>query len=271
MGINPAVAGNVANHTYTNPVTGIATLTGIQDEVFTQDSTGVLVDPLNKPWFGSLADLIEGTDPINEAVGENMKDLQVGGFCTMCHGSLYTSDSVQTINVDQDTVLFGGSFGPWTLDNGYMSKGHPVMKATSDFAAAGDTLPANQTVAYSDANVCRKCHDAGSSDAAAGIVYSSFPHLTPGYLKFVGAGSDAASYAALDTQQDMVADTTNWLAGEEYVDLTLAAAGSYLYPGQNYKSNDPADDPMAADHLGVDGQCLKCHVSGTGSGVGLTY
>lgn len=271
VGINATVTGNVANHTYVNPVTGVSTLVGIQDEVFTADPAGVLVDPLNKPWFASLDDLIEGTNPINEAVGEDVKDLQVGGFCTMCHGNLYTSDSFQTINVDQDTSLFGGTFGPWTLDNAYMSKGHPVMNATSDFVAPGDTLPAGQTVAYSDANVCRKCHDAGSSDAAAGIVYSSFPHVTPGYLKFVGAGSDAASYATYATREDMVADSTLWLAGEEQVDLTLAAAGSYLYDGQNYKSNDPATDPMASDHLGVDGQCLKCHVSGTGLGVGLTY
>ncbi|MDF1542325.1 MAG: hypothetical protein P1P71_04345 [Anaerosomatales bacterium] len=282
IGINGLVAGNVANHTYTDPVTGIATLTGIQDEVFTPYSveTSQLVGPENLPWFASLADLIEGTNPINEAVGENMKDLQVGGFCTMCHANIFTSDSFQVINPDQDTFLAGGSFGPWLDVEGfeyesgfYKSKGHPVREATDTFSARGDTTAAT-TVAWSDADVCRKCHDGGSSDAPAGIVYSSFPHVTPGYYKFVGAGPDAATYSAYDTKNGMVGEG-EWLAGEEWLGLEgdlspLVAAGAYLYDGQNYKSDNTAD-PMETDHIGVDGLCLKCHVSGTGMGVGLTY
>ncbi len=54
-----------------------------------------------------------------------------------------------------------------------------------------------KTVAWGDADTCRKCHDAGTSDAGAGkVVYSSWPHVTPGYYRFMSAASDAASYAA---------------------------------------------------------------------------
>ncbi|MDF1542326.1 MAG: hypothetical protein RQ731_03330 [Anaerosomatales bacterium] len=278
IGINDAVPGNVANHTYTDTATGVSTLVGIQDEIFTQDPTGVLVDPLNKAQFASLAGVIEGYGAINDAAGADMKDLQVGAFCTMCHANIYTSDSYQVINPDQDMFLAGGSFGWWYDIEGfeyqsgfYKSKGHPVARATNDFAASGSTIGTGKTVAWSGAETCRRCHDAGRDDSPPGIVYSSFPHVTPGYYKFVGAGADAMSYAVSgNKQQDMVGDSTGWLAGTEFVDAELAADGYMLYPGQNYKSDDPAV-PGQTDHIGVDGQCLKCHRSGSGAGVGLTY
>lgn len=281
VGINPAVSGNVANHTYVDPLTGVATIVAIQDEIFTEDPTGVLVDPLNKAQFISLAGVIDGYGAINDADGADLKNLQVGAFCTTCHGSLYASDSYQTINPDQDTVLFGGTFGPWLTVAGseyetgfYKSKGHPVTRATSAFAAAGSTIGAGKRVAWTGAETCRKCHDAGRTDSPPGIIYSSFPHVTPGYYKFVGAGASMAAYQmAGSKQQDMVADATGWLAGTEFVDDAYAAAGYMLYPGQNYKSDNQLV-PSQDDHLGVDGQCLKCHVSGAAvgnAGVGLTF
>ncbi|HSK47178.1 MAG TPA: hypothetical protein VLA05_04135 [Coriobacteriia bacterium] len=298
--VNQSIPGNLANSTYHNPITGEDVVVGIQDEIYTEGPASPFVDPLNKAQFATLADVIEGNaaGTKNDAVGADMKDLQVGAHCTTCHQT-YAADSFQVVNPDQDVMLFGGTYGsnvrplPAGGVPGYVevpgqpyqsgtwkTKGHPVIKATADFEAEGSTLEAGTTVAYSDANTCRKCHDAGTNDAPAGVVFSSWPHVTPGYYRFMGAGPSADAYATYDVKQDMVADSTGWLAGDE--DVTLAdgspspneAEGYMLYDGQNYKSDNPLN-PSTSSHIGTDGLCLKCHVesdvAGSAKGVGYTF
>jgi hypothetical protein len=284
-GINPAVAGNVANHTFTNPDSGQDIVVGIQDEIYTEDASGVLVDPLNKAQVIGLEELILGSGPlVNSAIGADYKDVQVGAFCTLCHQT-YASDSYAVVNPDQDAGLYGGTYGAWTDVAGFAyqsgtwkGKGHPLTDATNDFAAMGSTLGTGKTVAWADADTCRKCHDAGTDDAAPGVVYSSWPHITPGYYRFMGSGESAAEYAAAGSvQADMVDDATGWLAAGEYVSPTPVSAGGtsptvyegyMLYPGQNYKNNDPAAQ-FTTQFIGRDGLCLKCHVQAAAPSLGI--
>jgi hypothetical protein len=281
-GINPNVTGNMDNHSWVDPSTCVTAVIGVQDEIYTQNSA-LLVDARNLAQFTDLNSLMMGitANQINSAVGANTKDLQVGAFCTTCHSNMYSSGSENVQNIDQDSGLWGGLYGGWTTVAGFSEsgtwkvKGHPVSDVTNDFAAAGSTLGTGKTVAWSDADTCRKCHDAGTSDSLAGVVYSSWPHITPGYYRFMGAGSSAAAYAASGSKtQDMVDDATGWLSAGQYVNPTSVLptpnqAGNYmLYPGQNYKSDDPLL-PEKTDHIGTDGLCLKCHVQQDSCGLGV--
>lgn len=284
-GINPNVAGNMANHTFHNPDSGEDIVIGVEDEIYTEDASGVLTDPNNKAQVLGLQNLVLGTGTlINSAADASWKDVQVGAFCTTCHSNMYSSASENVQNPDQDSGLWGGTYGGWTdvaafpySSGTWKVKGHPVVDATADFAAGGSTLGTGKTVAWASADTCRKCHDAGTDDAPAGVVYSSWPHITPGYYRFMGAGASAAEYAAAGSvQADMVDDATTWLTAEEYLYPTDSApAGSsdqadgyMLYPGQNYKS-DNALAPETTSHIGTDGLCLKCHVQAGGASLGV--
>jgi len=287
----PNIGNNVAQHTYNDPITGEAILSAIQDEIFVAPD-GVTVAAGNVPQFNGIADVIEGTDPINDAVGANMKDLQVGAFCTLCHGT-YASGSEFVVNLDQDSTLWGGTYGNWTLATTagtglagtFMTKGHPVMKATSNFVASGASAEVNnmnETVAWGDANTCRTCHDAGTSDAGAGnVVYSSFPHVTPGYYRFMSGAADAAEYAARQGTADAgrtlgftLPGTYNFLTAGTFINLANtgdpdAQSVASHYADQMIKGTATA--PNTSVTIGRDGACLKCHKENASAGVGLTY
>jgi hypothetical protein len=173
----------------------------------------------------------------------------------------------------------------------FMSKGHPVMKATTNFQASGASAEvAGTQVAWGDANTCRKCHDAGSSDAPDGtVVYSSWPHITPGYYRFMSAAPDAASYAANNlptgaagrklgfTLPTPAGGTTavNFLTAGAFITpasglpLPNAAQVASQYNDQSIKGT--AADPNASVTIGRDGLCLKCHKENASAGVGMTY
>ncbi len=147
----------MAQHTYADPLTGEDVLSAIQDEIYV-DPDGVIVATRQRPAVRSgvrptdgISDVINGVNPVNDAVGADMKDLQVGAFCTLCHGT-YASGSEFVVNLDQDSTLWGGTYlqagtKTWTLSGTasplapiagtFMSKGHPVMKATNNFVASG--------------------------------------------------------------------------------------------------------------------------------------
>jgi hypothetical protein len=173
-----------------------------------------------------------------------------------------------------------------------MSKGHPVMKATTSFWASGVSAEASGTqVAWGDANTCRKCHDAGTSDAGAGkVVYSSWPHMTPGYYRFMSAAPDAASYAARNAGT-AAANYSAYGTGRT-LGMTLPGTGNFLVAGSiitsasglplpnaaqvaSYYSDQTikgtAADPNASVTIGRDGTCLKCHKENASAGVGMTY
>lgn len=253
---------DVADHSYNDPALG-AMLTGVQDEIFEAGGAGgtASVQAGSLPLFASLDDTIEG-GAVEAWSDASVKDAQVSAFCTCCHAN-YSSASEVIVNIDEDMALFGGTYswvdatvGSFTYTT-FNYKNHPVGPATNTFAAAGDTTSAT-TVAWATASSCRACHDAGVVDAPAGVVLNSYPHITPGYYRFMGAGVDETAYdtASLDTQT---------YADLAYLDTPTQEGGSYALLG----------DLGAMQFNGaVDGHCLKCHVSGSGAGaegVGLTY
>jgi hypothetical protein len=305
----PNIGNNVAQHTYHDPITGEDILSALQDEIFV-DPDGVTVAAGNVPQFApgnpangdGISNVINGVNPVHDAVGADMKDLQVGAFCTLCHGT-YASGSEFVVNLDQDSTLWGGTYltpaGPtWTLSGTnpmagtFMSKGHPVMKATTNFQASGASAEvAGHQVAWGDANTCRKCHDAGSNDAPDGtVVYSSWPHMTPGYYRFMSAAPDAASYAARNagtaaanysaygtgrTLGMTLPGTGNFLVAGAFITpasgspLPNAAQVASMYSDQSIKGT--AADPNSSVTIGRDGLCLKCHKENASAGVGMTY
>jgi len=158
--------------------------------------------------------------------------LGTGYLCGNCHSQAFA------VNVGGTDPVGGGTYS-----------GHRVTAMnTTDWAnvtygVGAYSMAANGPIAYKDAFGCQKCHDA--KDSSGG---SAFPH---GYVDAAGALSPktvaGSSYIWLTTGADALA-TTTLLAGEE-----------------------PETGAGNANLLTEDGLCLKCHRSGTGSGVGLTF
>lgn len=233
---------DTADHTVTDPGTGNGVVAGMQDEIF-EAGASASVAAGNNNLFPSVTAAVNGTGYV-PAWG-TARWGQSTAFCTGCHAN-YGSASEAVVNLDGDLALFSGA--SWAASTGfgtYRYKNHPVGPATGAFAAGGDTT-LETDVAWSGAESCRACHDAGETDSAPGVVENSYPHATPGFYKFMGAGLSAASYVA-NPNPDTYAD------GADIGTPTTAATG---------QSWDIAD-----------GHCLKCHnaVDGVGSGVGKSY
>jgi len=125
------------------------------------------------------------------AIADGAKYTQQVAFCTQCHHE-YTSGSEHTITptAGRATYYDGGAYTATPY------KGHPVIAATADFAAAGDSITG--PAAFVDANTCRQCHDAGNVDEAIGVTSNSFPHFTNGYYAFQTSGARAGVIDAAD-------------------------------------------------------------------------
>lgn len=124
--------------------------------------------------------------------------------------------------------------------------GHRVTAmATTNWAAPGgaNSLANNTQIAWKNANGCEKCHSALDSTGD-----TAFPH---GYVNSVGAV------------------TPKTVAGSSFIWLTLASDA--LASEQVLEKVIPETGDGNANLLTEDGLCLKCHRSGTGTGVGLTF
>jgi hypothetical protein len=258
----------------------------------TKPVTTSAVDPQNAPLFASKADALAGT---NSRLGVDVADAQVTAFCTFCHEN-YGSASEATINAEftgatpaslasligtntglESYKVGAGLFqGPWEY-NGYVArnsltatagtggagldghipiKNHPMKAAvTTGWTAAGKTASAGQ-VAWKSSDTCRDCHDAGVEEVT-GVMIQSWPHFTPGYFKFLKAGSYMGA-AMTNVEADLAANQS--LASTDTVGL------NNIYSVLD--SSTVIEEAMTT----ADGACLKCHVNSTNdAGVGKTF
>lgn len=161
--------------------------------------------------------------------------LGTGYLCGGCHSQTF---AVNTPGADPNG---GGVF-----------TGHRVTAMATaawtpaTYGAAGAfTTPANvMTIAWKNANSCQACHDAklASGDAA-------FPH---GYVDAAGALSPKT------------------VSGSSFIWLTTGDSATTT-PTVLLGKVVPETGDGNANLLTEDGLCLKCHRSGAGAGVGLTY
>lgn len=122
---------------------------------------------------------------INDTVS---KDNQVTLYCTQCHQN-WSVASEQEINLDGDYVYGDAAYVDGNPIANKQYKTHPMKAAETVFSAAGATFAGQ--VAWVNSTTCRSCHDAGVTDAAPGLVPSSFPHYTPGAYNFVNVAATA--------------------------------------------------------------------------------
>ena len=215
-----------------------STIPGMAEWAARQTVDDLVVDALNVPLFPNAADAIAGT---NVRPGASVFDAQVSAFCTFCHAS-YGYASEETLNPDGANLLSGDSY-----------RSHPLKAVDGGFEAAGKSASVPSQVAFADASTCRSCHDAGARHAT-GLIIQSFPHFTPGYYRFLKSGARAG------------ASMTNAPPIPESLDADDAGRISVAQAWIEDASNFDAAQTVA------DGQCLKCHVSGSGlEGVGHTY
>jgi hypothetical protein len=252
-------------------IAGAAAWAGAQTA---QDYTGAnkasfAVDPLNVPLFPSPTDAIMGT---NVRPGTGAAAAQSGVFCTFCHVN-YGYASEATVNPDADRGLFQGPWyalagtvpnvtgaaGTWQTMNGATGygapfKNHPVKSVYGTFTAAGKGATVPSQVAFTGAETCVSCHDAGASTGADGVLIQSYPHFTPGYFHFT---KSAAHVGAAMTNAPAIPDVV--AAGDT---AGLATVQAWLEDPVNYEEAVTV----------ADGQCLKCHVNaGETAGVGINF
>lgn len=169
----------------------------IQAEVLnsTLPSTSTIV-----PLYADQAAAVASTDKYTQQIA----------FCTQCHKE-YTSSPDATIQ-----ATYYGTYG----GNGYF-KGHAMVAASTNFSAtnAGGVVRASDSglgaapttgtangasaigaaVAFSGSNTCRQCHDAGGTNQT-GTTFSSFPHYTYGYYRFMTSGANGSTDASSSSQ-----------------------------------------------------------------------
>jgi hypothetical protein len=262
------------------------TSTGWMEEVYTAGSAGyaatyaaggaqaaptvndALVDPANVPLFASRQDAVMGTGLRTDVA--DTYEAQVSVFCTFCHQN-YGTSSEATVNPNGSVSLFQAQWtaadgtNPNTAAAGINSgkgmafKNHPMKAAGTNMlgsrgsAKTGATVAAATQVAFADASTCRDCHDAGVARGTTGIIFESFPHFTPGYWKFINAGSAQGS---LDNTSNI---------GVDGVATSVSQAAAFQAQLDNPAVLDAAPGPS-------DGLCLKCHVNNAGTaGVGINF
>lgn len=286
-------------HTFTNPDTGVAAQSTMQDEIFLAGtdmggtSTHVAAD--NIPMFlgDTVLNVVNGT---NLNVGDgytNAHEAQGSAFCTQCHQN-FSASSETVVNVDNEMALFStwaGTYpGAWVSASAglYTSKNHPMKPVTAGTWTKTYAVYSG-TVAWADATYCRSCHDAGEVNAnqnhAAGyVVENSYPHATPGYLDFMTAAP--TNWGSTNLASEIGAATTgNAVKGapgnkDSYADGAVATTPSG-YPSSRWTITQFAD-VSGLDNYGSwyanggttkvwnDGSCLKCHATAT-AGVGKTF
>lgn len=106
-------------------------------------------------------------------------DIAVSVWCTQCHACWRQAD---------------GPADPRLVHE------HPLGVATADFDRAGTSYAGR--VSFKDAVTCRSCHAAGVTDGGPGVVESSYPHHTPGAVKFLVAAETASSAEATSVDSD---------------------------------------------------------------------
>jgi len=230
------------------------------------------VDPMNVPLFPSATDAIMGT---NVRPGTDAAAAQSAVFCTFCHVN-YGYASEATVNPDGDRGLFQGPWyalvgtvpnvtgtaGAFTTANGAGAygmpfKNHPVKSVYGTFAAAGKTTSVAQ-VAFTGAETCVSCHDAGASTGADGVLIQSYPHFTPGYFHFTKSAAHAG------------ATMTNGPVEAGLIPNVVAAGDTAGLASVQAWLEDPVNYEEAVTV--ADGQCLKCHVDTTDTlGIGKTF
>jgi hypothetical protein len=150
-------------------------VTKFQDEIF--GATGLYADAATA----------------RNAVGN--RDAQVSVFCTQCHQN-FSAASETTLNVDGDAIYgdtnYVSTTGLWSgATTTYQYKSHPMKSVGGEtgglFVAKGSTIGTLTAAAFAGSNYCRSCHDAGTVDAPAGVLDSSFPHYTAGAFNFMTA------------------------------------------------------------------------------------
>ena len=230
------------------------------------------VDPLNIPLFPSSSDAIEGR---NTRPDESTYDAQVTVFCTFCH-QMYGWASEATVNPDAD---YGPLRGPWdgladapepsdedpvpgmyvfpwssVMSEEVTFCAHPIKSAENTPVVGGMNPEIVGPIAFSGAEGCHSCHDAGVRNAT-GVIVQSWPHFTPGYFHFTKVAESVGASAAL------VPPIADFLSSTDTT--AIATTKAWLNDPQNYK--DTLKMPL-------DGMCLKCHVNGTkDAGVGITF
>jgi len=125
------------------------------------------------------------------------KNYQVTVFCSQCHPN-FTGSSEATLNADGDRLVVagysdgtdGGGYGPAL---GVQYKSHPMKAADTNFSAAGGSFTGQ--VAFAASTTCRSCHDAGTTDAVAGVYDSSFPHFTKDAYMFMNVATSTVDAA----------------------------------------------------------------------------
>lgn len=180
-------------------------------------------------------DLSAGANGLNVGMFDGTGDVVTGGVLGTGYLCSNCHSQAFAVNTPSHDPAGGGVF-----------TGHRVTAmATADWNQAlyGGSYSTAAAVAYKNANACTACHDAQTAGG-----YAAFPH---GYV-------DAAG--------DLLPKT---VAGSSYIWLTIgedALAATTLLEGI-----EPETGIGNANLLTEDGLCLKCHRSGTGSGVGLTF
>lgn len=160
--------------------------------------------------------------------------LGTGYLCSGCHQQAF---AINTPSVDPASA--GHQTGHRVTAMATTSWDADVYGAS--YGANGSTSEAGtRTVAWNDAFGCDACHNAQMSDGS-----SAFPH---GYVNAAGA---------------VQAKT---VAGSSYIWLTTASDAT-LADAALLATTEP-DSPLL---LTEDGLCLKCHRSGAGAGVGLSF